>query len=289
MQWGLSPRSMVGGRPAGFTLIELLVTISIIAMLIAILLPALRSAREAARTIQCLSNERQLMIGIGMYVGDYRGYYPAAVLEGTTPLSEYPGAPHNVSINAGYVWTEAVLTYVHAMPPPSTNGEIIEATQRATIYRCPSDPNPPHSDGLVPKSYAMNGHRDNGMFYGGRFDGLYRFASATHNMPAGPATQRHTHENAVQEPGNFWVVADGALDNFGLAHGSEAYHRHPQPDYPADGYAPVAPDYLAVHPDNTNNWVYADGHAVTRRTEDTIGTGVMGATGNGSWTKTGSD
>lgn len=50
-------------KPAGFTLVELLVVISIIAMLITLLLPALGNARESSYRIQCLSNQRQLMIG----------------------------------------------------------------------------------------------------------------------------------------------------------------------------------------------------------------------------------
>jgi prepilin-type N-terminal cleavage/methylation domain-containing protein/prepilin-type processing-associated H-X9-DG protein len=62
----------------GFTLIELLVVISIIALLISILLPALASARDAARNIRCMSNERQIMIAIHAYTADNHDYYPRA-------------------------------------------------------------------------------------------------------------------------------------------------------------------------------------------------------------------
>jgi prepilin-type N-terminal cleavage/methylation domain-containing protein/prepilin-type processing-associated H-X9-DG protein len=61
---------------AGFTLIELLVVISIIALLISILLPALGAAREAAQNVACLSNLRQWGQGISMYVEDWDLTYP---------------------------------------------------------------------------------------------------------------------------------------------------------------------------------------------------------------------
>ena len=61
----------------GFTLIELLVVISIIALLISILLPTLRNAREAALTTQCLANMRQISIGTVGYISDYNNYFPA--------------------------------------------------------------------------------------------------------------------------------------------------------------------------------------------------------------------
>ena len=56
----------------GFTLIELLVVIAIVSLLIAILLPALKKARDAARTSMCLSNQRQCMLAANTYAFDYK-------------------------------------------------------------------------------------------------------------------------------------------------------------------------------------------------------------------------
>ena len=73
-----------------FTLVELLVVIGIIAVLVGMLLPALSRARSAAARTSCLSNQRQLLLGIQMYQNRFRGCPPPPIINGN------PGASHRL-------------------------------------------------------------------------------------------------------------------------------------------------------------------------------------------------
>ncbi len=94
-------------RLRGFTLIELLVVISIIALLIAILLPALAKARDTARSVQCLSHIRQLGFAFMLYVEDNQQSGPPGYVNVDS------GVPRN-GFPVGGSWARYVLPYVGA-------------------------------------------------------------------------------------------------------------------------------------------------------------------------------
>ena len=79
-------------KPA-FTLIELLVVIAIIAILAALLFPVFAQAREQARTISCLSNDKQIGLAIKMYAQDYDEAFPMGTYNGPRNWEVNPDVP----------------------------------------------------------------------------------------------------------------------------------------------------------------------------------------------------
>lgn len=100
---------------AVFTLVELLFIIAIIAILVSLLLPALRNARERGQEITCKSRMRQSGFAFSSYAGDNGGWIPA-VYYNTTACSWLPGGPYT-NADANWSWKLAEQGYV---PVPTT-------------------------------------------------------------------------------------------------------------------------------------------------------------------------
>ncbi|MDB5325405.1 MAG: type secretion system protein [Phycisphaerales bacterium] len=104
-------------RACAFTLVELLVVIGIIALLISILLPALNSARQQARTVMCLSNLRTLGLAFAMYTNENRQTYPQPAADGNIPLGSSTTSVAAGILQANLAWYNSLDTYLNRNLP----------------------------------------------------------------------------------------------------------------------------------------------------------------------------
>lgn len=241
---GFHSRVSSRSRTPGFTLIELLVVIAIIAILAAMLLPALNKAKEKSRSVACLNHLKQLCLSSLMYAGDYRDFWPLnnsgdnAVNLANPPINYVP-----------QVWAEGregsnLIDEQTAQGMVSPRVSLIAPYVREkAIFRCPGDIKPWRINAGVlvmrPRSFGMNAYvgwnepRYNNM----PDESRYRvFKKTTDNAGARIFIFGEIHGeslcrpmfgmnmdslNIYHYPGNY----HGRLTNFGYVDGHAAGHR----------------------------------------------------------------
>jgi prepilin-type N-terminal cleavage/methylation domain-containing protein len=108
-------RFQAGRRRSGFTLVELLVVIAIIGILIALLLPAVQAAREAARRSQCNNNLKQIGLGLQNYA-DTNKSFPYDALWGMFPNNNFNAFTNANQLPYHYPWSTMILPFVEQKP-----------------------------------------------------------------------------------------------------------------------------------------------------------------------------
>jgi prepilin-type N-terminal cleavage/methylation domain-containing protein/prepilin-type processing-associated H-X9-DG protein len=220
-------------KQAGFTLIELLVTIAVISLLAAILFPVFARARENARRSGCMSNLKQLALGIIQYTQDYDERYPASLggpwggpyTPQNTPGT--PGAKFTINGTAHIVsWMDMIFPYVKSVQ----------------IFECPSQPD---SSSLTSSSYKNASSYGYNSAFGGSDNWQFGLSASGNNM--GNAL------SVIQRPAEVAMLSDYQY----------LYNHASLPSYYASAFVPGASDTkvhsVSPHFEGTN-LAFADGH-----------------------------
>ena len=127
-------------RSKSFTLIELLVVIAIIAILAAMLLPTLNSARDVAKTIKCVSNQKQIMSASIQYSADFNDFLPI----GFAGFGNMPPT-----------WDRAIASYMGVNLPAAELDGSENVSRAINVLACPAD-NQKRSSPYYTRSYILN-------------------------------------------------------------------------------------------------------------------------------------
>ena len=136
-------------KRCAFTLVELLVVIAIIGVLVGLLLPAVQSAREAARRVSCQNNLKQQGLAMHMHHDSYERMPSGYISPGVTPAD-----PAVAETSMGYAWGMQILPYLEEGSLGTQIDRSREATDpvnaalvaeaRVSVYQCPTDSPPLH-------------------------------------------------------------------------------------------------------------------------------------------------